>query len=694
MGGRFLFLGLIAAACMRAAIAQPADDPPPLVFSPPVLEQPPREDSGPLNRKTTDRHKTETAAPLAIDTTAATPTPDAADASDAPAPGPADDTRLRGYVDGLMTGLIASGEIPGATVLIIQNGKVALKVGYGFADIRSRIPVDPDRTRFRVASISKLFTATAVMQLVEQNKIDLNADVNTYLGGFKIPPTYPEPVTLANILTQTAGFDDRYLGIAAPLSVQPEPLGQYLARSMPPRVLPPGKMFAYSNHAFGLAGHIVESVSGQEFNAYVQANIFDKLGMSQSTFGVPYPVPQEIAVPYFKGGDEGGFTRAELDRVRFGPAGDLITTAGDMAPFMLAHLNHGTLVEQQILQPATVDTMQARHFVEVEGLDGWAYGFMEGHRNGIRWIGHDGAWLGFCSQLVLDPEGKSGFFVAYNVDCHFSASAPIRKGLFDLLWPPKAEAVAEVNPTSELRARSVVGTYMAVRRARSDFTVMGAAASQIKVTAPGEGQLKVMMPSVGHELVFLPRADGTWINPDFQWKAAALVDGRGQATQLVLDANVYDRVVGASEWAIWSVALGVVVGLCVMAIWGWTNGFLSRQFFGEPQAVIGFLPRITAFLAAGLTVASLVTMAAMLAESSPLAIIHGPSPMLMVLLSVPVAIAVLAIPMVIWSMVGFGTGGRARAAQAGYAVLTIAILVFVAFAWQWGLHPFALAPGP
>ena len=151
-------------------------------------------------------------------------------------------------------------------------------------------------------------------------------------------------------------------------------------------------------------------------------------------------------------------------------------------------------------------------------------------------------------------------------------------------------------------------------------------------------------------------------------------------------------MVGASEWAIWSVALGLVVGLCVLAIWGWTNGFLSRQFFGEPVAIITFLPRITAFLAAGLTIACLVTMAALLADETSLSVIHGPSPMLLMLLSLPVAIAVLTVPMVVWSMVGFGAGGRARTAQAGYAVLTIAILVFLAFAWQWGLHPFALNP--
>lgn len=706
MSGRMLLLGLVSIWCAHLASAQPEEEAPPISFSPPSLEPPSREESGPLDRKVPERRKINSpllnAEPISVDTRiGAAPAPAAATEVQAPesatasvAPEAAGEPRLRGYVDGMMSALVASGEIPGATVLIVQNGAVALKAGYGFADIRNRIPVDPDRTRFRVASISKLFTATAIMQLVEQGKLDLNADVNTYLGGFKIPATYAEPVTLANILTHTGGFDDRYLGIAAPLSQPVEPLGSYLARSMPPRVLPPGKTFAYSNHAFGLAGHIVESVSGQEFGAYVQANIFAPLGMSSSTFGVPYPVPQDIAVPYFPGGVESGFARSELDRMRFGPAGDLITTAADMAPFMLAHLNRGMIdgpiEDAQIFSPATADIMHARHFVQVEGLDGWAYGFMEGHRNGVRWIGHDGSWLGFCSQLILVPGTKSGFFVAYNGACKRTASAAINKAMFDLLWPPAAEAVASINPTSELRARAVVGNFMSVRRARSDFTVMAAATSQIKVSAPGDG--RILIEGRGRPMLFLPQADGSWINPDFQIKAAVIVDARGKAAQLVIDANVFDRVVGAGEWAIWSVALGVVVGLCVLAIWGWTNGFLSRQFFGEPAPMISFLPRIVAFLAAGLTIACLVTMAALLSDDTALAVIHGPTPMLMVLISIPVAIAVLAIPMVMWSMVGFGAGGRARTAQAGYAVLTIAILVFLAFAWQWGLHPFTLNP--
>jgi hypothetical protein len=445
---------------------------------------------------------------------------------------------------------------------------------------------------------------------------------------------------------------------------------------------------------------VAESVSGQEFATYVQENIFAPLGMDASTFGVPYPLPQDIAVPYFKGGDEGGFKRVELDRMKIGPAGDLITTAGDIAKFMLVHMNKGVYGDdEKLVTPQTIERMQAQHFVQAEGLDGWAFGFAEGRRNGVRWIGHDGAWLGFCAQLVMVPETKTGFFLAYNADCRFSASAPLRKAMFDLIWPSQARVAAEANPTAELRARALAGSYMAMRRARSDFTVMAAAASQITVTAPGEGRLVVRLPGEGRGVLFLPLANGTWANPDFQWKAAAIVDERGQMTKLALNADsaggsfahvdVFERVVGAGEWAIWSVALALVVAICLMALWGWTNGFLSRQFFGEPQAVITFWPRLTAFLAAGFTIVSLVGLAGML-SGVPLDIIHGPTPLLTALVSVPVAIAVLAVPMVVWSMTGFGTGTRARTAQVGYAVLTIAVLVFLAFAWQWGLHPFAL----
>jgi hypothetical protein len=366
----------------------------------------------------------------------------------------------------------------------------------------------------------------------------------------------------------------------------------------------------------------------------------------------------------------------------------LITTANDLAKFMLVNMNQGVYDNDEHLMSAqSLERMQTQHFAQAEGLDGFAYGFMEGHRNGVRWIGHDGSWFGFCAQLVMVPETKTAFFAAYNADCHFSASAPLRKGLFDLLWPPRGEPAAEANPTAEMRAQSLAGTYMAVRRVRSDFTLMAAAAAQMTVRAPGEGRLLVQIPSAKRDLVFLPQANGTWINPDFQWRAAAVTNPQG-GSQLAIDADVYDRVTGAGSWAVWSVALALVVAFCLMAVWGWANGFLSRQLFAEPKAQITLWPRLVGFAAAVLTIGMLITTAALLGNPVPYDIVHGPSTSIMVLLSIPVALALLAVPMTVWSVTGFGADRRARFAQAGYALLTLAILVFLAFCWQWGLHPF------
>ncbi len=664
----------MAAACIGAASAQPSDESG--GFGGAVLEPPPRSESGPIAGQST------------VELPSGTFDREAAAAAEANANLPPGVANLKSYIDGMMSGLIAAGEFPGAAILIIQDGKVALKGGYGFADIRARTPVDPDRTRFRVASISKLLTATAVMQVVEQGKADLNADVNTYLHAFKIPSNYAEPVTLANILTHTAGFDDRYLGLSTPLASAPLPLAEYLAQTMPPRVLPPGKTIAYSNHALALAGYVVENVSGEAFSTYIGSYIFTPLGMEASSFGIPYPTPQDIAVPYFKGGEEGGFKRGELDRVQGAPAGDLITTAADMAKFMLVHLNKGVYGDDEhLLSEASIERMHAQHFAQAEGLDGFAYGFMEGHRNGIRWIGHDGAWMGYCAQLVLSPDTKSGFFVVYNADCHFAASASLRKSLFDALWPHAGAPAAEPPADAEARAQSLAGTYMAVRRARSDFTVMAAAASQMLVTAPGEGRLMVQWPSTGRDLVFEPRADGTWINPDFQMKAAAV---QGQPNRLAIGMDVFDRVAGSDEWSIWSAALGLVVLVSVVTLWNILTGSIGRLVLGEPQAVLKPWARVAAFAAAGLMLTALVVMAVLLEQNPPLAVLHGPTPLLTALLATPVVIALLAIPMAIWSIGGFGDGTKARLAQIGYGIVTIAVLIFLAFAWQWGLHPFTL----
>lgn len=646
-------------------------------FGAPALEAPPLEESGPLEKKRV--------------TFGADPAPDTTPEPQAAAPTASPPPDIRSFVDGIFRGLVAGGQVPGAAIVVIQDGVVTHKAGYGFADLRTRTPVDPDTTRFRVASVSKLVTATAVMQLVEQGALDLNADVNTYLTAFRIGGDFPEPVTIANLLTHTAGFDDRYIGMAAPMGAPPETLTRHLEHAMPPRVLPPSSVIAYSNYGIALAGQIVETVSGQEFNAYARAKIFDPIGMSASSFGIPYPQPPGMATPHFRASGGSGFRPGEYDVSRIAPAGDLVTTAGDMAKFMRAHLDQGASGEgPALLGQPTFQQMHARRFANADGLDGWAYGFATGTRNGITWIGHDGSWNGFCAQLVIHPESRSGYFAAYNTECSFAASQAIRAGLFDALWPPTAVPAAAPTPDAEARARALEGTYIHVRRARADFTVMGAASTEISVKALPGGSLGVTLPSIGRELTFLPQADGTWLNPDLQWKAAGRATAAGTPQRFFIDSSAYDRVTGLSVWAAWTVALSMVIAICIMTLWGWANGFLSRHLFGEPQAVITFGPRITGFMAAGLVLATLVSMLALLTDSAPFAILHGPTPALMVLLTVPVIVGVLAIPMIVWSVTGFGAGPRARLAQSGYIVLTLAVLTFLAFCVQWGFHIFAV----
>ena len=112
---------------------------------------------------------------------------------------------IESWLDGLLPYALESGNVAGAVVVVVKDGRVLLQKGYGYADVEARAPVDPQRTLFRVGSVAKLVTDTAIMQLVEQGKLDLDADVNTYLD-FEVPAAFDKPVTLRNLMTHTGGF--------------------------------------------------------------------------------------------------------------------------------------------------------------------------------------------------------------------------------------------------------------------------------------------------------------------------------------------------------------------------------------------------------------------------------------------------------------------------------------------------------
>jgi CubicO group peptidase (beta-lactamase class C family) len=254
-----------------------------------------------------------------------------------PASGLSDPAELSAFVDGVMATSMKSNHVPGAVVVVVKDGKVFFAKGYGYADLDNKTPVDPASTLFRPGSVSKLFTWTAVLQLVEAGKLDLDADVNTYLD-FEIPATYAQPITLRIIMTHMTGFEDKGDGLFKLNAEEVSSLETYLKSNLPTRVFPPGQYAAYSNYATALSGYIVERVSGIPFEQYISKNILQPLQMQHSTF--EQPLPTALAGQMSKGYNylNGEYIEGSFEFVVGAPAGALSATGLDMANFMIAHL--------------------------------------------------------------------------------------------------------------------------------------------------------------------------------------------------------------------------------------------------------------------------------------------------------------------------------------------------------------------
>ena len=315
------------------------------------------------------------------------------------------------FFDLLITDQLAREDIAGAVVGIVKDGQVVLAKGYGYADVEKRIPTTADASLFRIGSISKLITWTAAMRLVEQKKLSLDEDVNTYLD-FKIPPAFGRPITLRNLMTHSAGFEDTWRDLGVADSQQLISLASYVKTHIPKRIYPPGEVSAYSNYGATLAGYLVQRVSGKAFEEYANENIFRPLGMNRTTFAQP---PQAEIAPLVSEGyglasaPPGGFEYMVLF-----PAGSVSASASDMCKFMLAHLQDGQLNGAKILGPETTRLMHSRMFSFDDRMNSWAYGFYEESTNGHRIIGHGGDLQRFHSDLHLILDANTGFFISYN----------------------------------------------------------------------------------------------------------------------------------------------------------------------------------------------------------------------------------------------------------------------------------------
>lgn len=399
---------------------------------------------------------------------------------------------IQTYVDGLVEPAMEQYHSASGVVAVMKGGEMLFAKGYGYRDIEKQLPVNPETTAFRVGSITKLFAWMSVMQLVEQGKLDLDADVNIYLTNFKIKDTYPgKPVTLRHLLTHTPGFEDGAGGYMITEDANRViGLAESMAKYQPTRVNEPGKVTSYSNYGTALAGLIVENVSGVPFNDYVKQNIYDVLGMNHST--IDEPLPAELAVDQALAySSDGEYTPLAYSYItNFGPAGAMTASAYDMAILAKALLNDGAYDERRILQPETLQQMLNENLAATESTGGFGLGFYWRHINNKTMFGHNGATGKYFSDFTMVPEDDLMVFVSFSGVGGAAIMSSFMQKFYSHFFPADMPAI---EPPADFanRAAKYEGTYQGWR---NNFTQLEGATRwtyDMKVEAMADNTLSI-----------------------------------------------------------------------------------------------------------------------------------------------------------------------------------------------------------
>jgi CubicO group peptidase (beta-lactamase class C family) len=600
--------------------------------------------------------------------------------------GPIDPEEFEAFLDPLVAKLMETNHIPGGAITVVKDGQIFFAKGYGYADVVLHTPATVDTTIFRVGSVSKVFTWTAVMQLVEQGKLDLNADINTYLTHFQIPATFAQPITLAQLMTHTAGFEDQITDGAVYVSADAyQPLQDFLAEKMPARIFPPGQVVAYSNYGAALAGEIVAEVSGESFEQYVANHILEPLEMDHSTFLQPLPsgMIQDAAVSYNI--DENGLPHAgSFEFIQVQPAGALSATATDMANFMIAHLQDGQFGDARILQPASAQDMRRQYYAFNPQLPGMTRGFAEAYRNNIHFVFHPGTTDLSSSLLALLPDQNLGIFITFNSYISTPPRLALVNALLDHYYlvptPPVASPLADFSQ----RAASFTGSYLSSRRAETNIEKMTAPlVYQVSVVSNPDGTLTIDafrnsqgMPKRWVEispLVFREAGGQSLLafSTDAQDKVIAMFSG----DQPIL---LFQKLAWYKNPQIHLTGLGLSLLVFILTLIIWLFGGLLRLVKHKPISLIP-VERWGRYLAGGVILLNVVTIglvATVLAGDESAMQFGYPAGFtiarILAYVSVAGAVALLACVIGVWRQRVWGIVARLH-----YSLVAVAALYFI-----------------
>lgn len=587
------------------------------------------------------------------------------------------------WLDGFMPYALERGRAAGAVVVVVKDGKPLTERGFGFADVAKRRPVDPETTLFKQASVSKTITWTAVMQMVEAGNIDLDRDINAYLD-FRIPPYAGKPVTMRNLMTHTAGFDEVQRGLNSYDLKDIPTLAGAMKRQVPERIYAPGTTPAYSNYGTALAGYIVERVSGMSFDDYVERHIFAPAGMTHSTMRAKLPARLEplLANGYLLGSGKPG--RPELNA--FAPAGGLAATGADLGRFMIAHLDDGGA----LLKPETARLMHGSITRSIPALNGMALGFYEQNINGRKVLSHGGDSIVFHSQIWIFPGEKVGIYMSMNAAGTDKVSAAIRSHLFEAFadrYFPGAPRDGRVDAaTAREHARMMVGTYNKTRRLETSFLKAAELGGQLEVGLDADGGILFAAASG------IGGAPRKWVEiAPFVWRevggkmrlAAEVKDGR--VVRFGIDSSSPFMLFEPVPWYSSSVWLtpALLVSLAALSLTAlfWPIAALVRRHYGahpKRSAVEWRAYRLTRALA-GLAVAVMIAWpvfaSALLGDFSSL---NGELDGMLIALRIATPLILFALlGAAVWHLVLVWKGARGRFARIWSVVLALSAIVLL-----------------
>jgi CubicO group peptidase (beta-lactamase class C family)/pimeloyl-ACP methyl ester carboxylesterase len=583
---------------------------------------------------------------------------------------------LEAYFDAALAQQMATEHLVGATVGVVKDGELLFSKGYGFADLDQQRAVAAGQTLFFPGSAGKLFTWTAVMQLVEQGKLDLGADVSQYLD-FAIPAAFPQPVTLEHLLTHTAGFEEQLEALLVAGQADVEPMSVFLRRTMPARVYPPGTTFAYSNYGTILAGYIVERVSGEPFEQYITDHILAPLEMNRSWAG--QPLPPDLLADHSKGYHyrNSQYRPVDFEWIAGAPAAPIRTTAADMAKFMIAHLNGGAYGDGRVLQSETAAAMHQLQFAHDPRLNGMGYGFMVSKQNGQTIAWHTGGSAHFNTMLALIPAENVGFFLSYNTPVADLYQPLV--SFVDHFYPAPPADVAPPPADTAQRIAALSGSYVSSRVAHNSPQKLATWLAESLTVRPGPGNTLIVGPRAYSEI-----EPGLFRQVDGPRLLTYRTDGQGRVTELFFGQFAYFKAPGyrAAGFQLLLAAGSLLILLTAGPLW-LVDWFVRRRRGGLRPGWWAQWARWTA-VGFGLFNAALLGwfIVSLLGFTETFVFPAATTALLTWLwwLNIPAVLALLLFTVLAWREQGWGTLWRVH-----YTLVTLAALLFVVFLVNWNL---------